>query len=70
MIEHLANILPDSQFEGHNSIDHFTTFKGSIGKKSYVGSYWVILCKIGRYTSISNVVLVVNGRHHIKEPYV
>lgn len=39
MIEHLANILPDSQFEGHNSIDHFTTFKGSIGKKSYVGSY-------------------------------
>lgn len=66
----LANILPGSQFEGHNSIGRFTTFKGSIGKYSYVGSNGVILCKIGRYTSIASGVHVINGRHPIKEPYV
>lgn len=66
----LANILPGSYFEGHNSIGRFTTFKGYMGKYSYIGQKCVMLCKIGRFSSVASNVHVINGRHPLKTPYV
>lgn len=65
----LANILP-SEFEGNNYIGKFSTFRGSIGRYSYLGDNCIFLGKIGRFTSIASRVNVVGGRHPIKAPFV
>ena len=50
------------------SVSSLTCWGG--GLYSYVGDNVVFMGKIGRFTSISSRVHVINGRHPIKSPYV
>ena len=58
-----CQISVNSQFEGHNFIDEWTKFDGYIGLGSYIGKNSKIYGRVGRYTSISGNVAVVNGMH-------
>ena len=58
-----SRIHKTSSFEGNNKIMDRTFFKGRIGFGSYIGSDCIIDAKIGRFCSISNKVVVVQGLH-------
>ena len=58
-----CDVAPDTVFEGHNYIGYNSYFRGSMGFGSYIGSHSRIRAKIGRYCSISDEVIVVNGFH-------
>lgn len=58
-----CQIAARSLFEGHNFIGEGTKFDGSLGYGSYIGKQSKIYGRVGRYTSISGNVIVVNGMH-------
>lgn len=67
----LSRIGDGSLFEGNNRIGKLSFFQGSLGKFSYVGNnVRIIGCLVGRYTSISSNVHIVNGKHPITHPFV
>lgn len=60
-----------SVFEGNNWVGKFSFIKGCMGQFSYAGDNVTLIdVSIGRYTSISSNVHVVNGRHPLRAPYV
>jgi len=67
----MSRIGGDSSFEGFNKIGKFSYFQGKMGLYSYVGDNVVVIgvC-VGRFSSISSNVHVLNGRHPMKEPFV
>lgn len=58
-----ANVTVDSRFEGCNYIGERTGFRGSLGFGSYIGADARLDAEIGRYCSIADRVMVVNGFH-------
>lgn len=67
----LSRIGNGSYFEGNNRVGKYSFFQGEMGYCSYVGDNVIFMgVGIGRYSSISSNVRVINGRHPIKEPYV
>ena len=67
----LSRIGDDSSFEGNNCVGKFSFVNGCIGVNSYIGDNVMLIgCWVGRYTSISSNVHIINGRHPLKSPYV
>ncbi len=62
-----CNISSRSHFEGHNFIGESAVLDGDIGYGSYISHHSVIHGRIGRYTSIADHVLVINGMHPTSE---
>ena len=58
-----THISPKSTFGGNNAIDSFTMFYGELGYGSYIGSGCFITGSIGKYCSIGNEVVCINGNH-------
>lgn len=56
-------------YEGCNTICKNTTFVGHLGFGSYVGSNSIISAKVGRFTSISSLVITESGTHPYTYPY-
>ncbi|MBQ3946472.1 MAG: CatB-related O-acetyltransferase [Alphaproteobacteria bacterium] len=67
----MSRIGDGSSFEGFNKIGKFSYFQGKIGVFSYIGDNVMVIggC-VGRFSSISSNVHVLNGRHPMKEPFV
>lgn len=61
-----CDISADVIFEGNNYIGYNSYFRGTMGFASYIGANSKIRAKVGRYCSISNEVVVVNGFHPTK----
>lgn len=60
-----------SSFEGNNRVGKFSFVTANVGRCSYIGDNVVIMSGcIGRYTSISSNVRVINGKHPIKTSFV
>lgn len=57
-------------FEGMNMVSSSSSFYGTIGLGSYLGSNTHLNADIGRFTSIGPNVKVVNATHPMKEPFV
>lgn len=53
----------DTIFEGKNRLGENTTFHGSMGYGSYIGSNCIIDGRIGKYCSISDNVHTIIGNH-------
>ena len=67
----LSRVGDGSCFEGNNHIGKFSFVSTKMGKYSYVGDNVVLIDScIGRYTSISSNVRLINGKHPFKPPYV
>lgn len=67
----LSRIGDDSTFEGNNRVGKYSFFSGNMGLYSYIGDNVMLMgVTIGRYTSISSNVRIINGRHPIKAPFV
>lgn len=67
----MSRIGDGSKFEGFNKIGKFSYFQGEMGVYSYVGDNVVVMGGgIGKFSSISSNVHVINGRHPMKEPFV
>lgn len=62
-LEKGSNVAANSIFEGNNFIGSNSTFKGELGFGSYIGKNSEVRGKVGRFTSISEKVTVVNGFH-------
>ena len=62
-----VNIGLRSSFEGFNKIGDRTSFWGSMGRCSYIGTNAVIGANIGRYCSVSSNVQTVSGNHPTKD---
>ena len=58
-----SNITAQSRFEGNNYIGTDTRFNGTLGFGSYIGAGSKINASIGRFCSISENVVTVNGLH-------
>ena len=58
-----CNVTVSSVFEGKNNILYGSAFNGSIGYGSYIGKNSRISGYIGRFCSISDNVIIVNGCH-------
>lgn len=58
-----CNVTLSSVFEGCNNIMSNSSFNGYLGYGTYIGRNCHISGKIGRYCSISDSVVTVNGRH-------
>ena len=65
-----SNIVYTSTFEGYNVIGRHSTFGGSMGLGSYLGSSSHISGKVGRFTSIASNVKSVAYTHACKAPFV
>jgi acetyltransferase-like isoleucine patch superfamily enzyme len=65
-----VNIGGGSIFEGNNKLHYNSTFQGKLGYGSYIGPSSKIYGKVGRFTSIAPNVVVNNGFHPFKEPFV
>lgn len=65
-----AYVGPGSKFEGMNSLQAGSYFRGDMGFGSYISFNSEINGKIGRYTSIGPRVRSIQGAHPFKEPYV
>lgn len=65
-----AKVSKNSTFEGLNKVYPYASFNGFLGYGSYIGPYSRISGKIGRYTSIAPNVVVNNGMHPYKLPFV
>lgn len=59
-----------NSYEGCNTIGDNSTFHGSIGFGSYIGSNSIISAQIGRFTSISSQIITESGTHPYTYPYV
>ena len=67
----LSRVGNESYFEGNNRVGKMSFVNGRFGKYTYVGDNVTLFdANIGRFTSISSNVHLVNGRHPIKSPYV
>lgn len=66
----LSRVGDGSFFEGNNSVGKFSFIWGRMGGYSYLGDNAVFMGSVGRFSSISSHVHVVNGRHPIKAPFV
>ena len=64
-----TRIAPNSNFQGANKIYRNTSFNGSMGYGSYIGSYCKIKANVGKFTSIANYVRTHTGYHPITTPY-
>ena len=62
-----SNVGVDSIFEGHNYIGCNSSFRGYMGRGSYIGNASHLSGKIGRYSCIAACVSVVNGFHPTKD---
>lgn len=62
-----TNVSVSSYFEGNNYIGKNSTFKGKMGRGSYIGNDCCISAEIGRFCSISDKVTVVNGLHPTRD---
>jgi acetyltransferase-like isoleucine patch superfamily enzyme len=64
---YLSTIQGDCSFEEHVSIYQYTQiFNAEIGMHTYIGDYGRITnCKIGRYCSIANNVVIAPGQHPV-----
>ena len=62
-----ANVTVSSSFEGYNFIGMNSSFTGKMGVGSYIGSNCHISAKIGRFCSVSDNVMTVNGLHPTKD---
>ena len=60
-----TNLSIDSQFGGNNRISRKSSFKGKMGKCTYIGENSVISGVIGSYTSIGSNVVTISGRHPV-----
>ena len=60
-----CNVTMSSVFEGHNFLGENVDFNGELGCGSYIGRNSQISAKIGRYCSISEKVITVNGTHPV-----
>jgi len=58
-----CNIGMGSTFEGNNRLGRGVTFKGNMGRCSYIGDCSVILGNVGRYCSIASDVKTLYGAH-------
>jgi acetyltransferase-like isoleucine patch superfamily enzyme len=65
-----AMVSKNSFFEGMNKIYPYAFFDGYLGFGSYIGPNSRISGKIGRYTSIAPNVVVNNGIHPYRPPFV
>lgn len=63
ILEAGTDISYSSKFEGYNRIERNTTFSGSIGYASYIGSDCHINAEIGKYCCIASRVVTVRGKH-------
>ena len=59
-----------SVFEGMNMVSDRSSFYGTMGLGSYIGSNTHLNADIGRFSSIGPNVKVINATHPMKEPYV
>lgn len=66
----LSRIGDNASFEGCNRVGKFSFINGEMGWNSYVGDNVVLMGGVGRFTSISSNVNVINGRHPMREPFV
>lgn len=57
-------------FEGMNRVGAKTSFYGTMGLGSYVGSHCKISADIGRFSSIGNSISQIVESHPYKEPFV
>lgn len=64
-----ALVSKDSTFEGMCKIHAYSSFHGSLGMGSYIGSYSNLSARIGRFTSISNHVVCNSGVHPYQFPF-
>lgn len=64
-----SNIDSNSKFEGMNQIHSNTTFKGTLGYGSYIGSNCSLSADIGRFTSIAPYVRCNPGIHPYTFPF-
>lgn len=62
-IQEGCDININSIFEGNNVIGPYSSFRGSIGYGSYMGSKCIIDASIGRYCSIGSNVATIRGLH-------
>lgn len=62
-----SNVTLQTCFEGHNHIGRATEFSGSIGYGSYIGANASISARIGRFCSIADHVVTVNGLHPVSQ---
>ena len=64
-----CNITKTSTFEGMSKLHSYTSFSGSLGYGSYIGSYCNISAEIGRFTSIAPFVRCNAGIHPYTYPF-
>lgn len=69
ILNHPCHISKDSIFEGMSQIHSNTTFNGSLGFGSYIGSYCNLSADIGRFTSIAPYVRCNSGIHPYTYPF-
>lgn len=62
-----VNIALESRFEGNNFVGDRSSFRGRMGRGSYLGADCRINACIGRYCSVADRVTVVNGFHPTHE---
>ena len=61
LLMHGTNLGSNCIFDGANYIGERSRFDGKIGFGSYIGADCCILADIGKYSSISNHVIVTGG---------
>lgn len=62
-----CNVSISASFEGHNYVGSKTVFSGILGFGSYIGANSHVSARIGRYCSIADHVVTVNGVHPISQ---
>lgn len=65
-----VNISHKSSFEGKCRVKAHASFRGRLGKYSYISEYCELCANIGRFTNIAANVKSVCGRHPYQYPYV
>ena len=65
-----SRIGDNSSFEGDNRVGKLSFVWGAVGHYSYFGDNVVFMGSVGRFTSISSNVHVINGRHPLNAPFV
>ena len=57
------------KFEGMNMVADHSSYFGSMGYGSYIGSYGNVSADIGRFSSIGPNCTFINGQHAYKAPF-
>ena len=65
-----VNISAEATFEGANSIGDRSSFSGSMGYGTYIGTDSHVEASIGRFTSIGAELRIARGTHPLGAPFV